>query len=263
VRRLLVRLYPAAWRRRYGDEFEALLEERALGPFDVADVLLGAFDAHLLRRGLRATSGNRKGFTMSLRLGGSAAILGALLWVFGFGIASGISQVSGNDDPFPAAAMILAGTVFLLFALVGLSAFQARQHPALVWAAFAIPALGNLVSIVGLIGMAVMPDRPFIGGMSPWAVWSIGLAAMVGGSVLFAAATWLTRALSRGASLLLGASALVVVVGIGIVLGTPGVLPQESQVLLIPIMLAHIAGWIWLGIDALRRSRPGVSIAPA
>ena len=38
MRRFLVRLYPADWRARYGDEFEALLEERPLGPFDVADI---------------------------------------------------------------------------------------------------------------------------------------------------------------------------------------------------------------------------------
>ena len=43
--RSLVRLYPASWRARYGEEFEALLEERPLGPFDVADVLLSAVDA--------------------------------------------------------------------------------------------------------------------------------------------------------------------------------------------------------------------------
>ena len=54
-----------------------MLEERALGPFDVADVLLGALDAHLHLRGLGAASEHRKGFTMSLRIGGYAAILGA------------------------------------------------------------------------------------------------------------------------------------------------------------------------------------------
>jgi len=45
VSSLLVRLYPARWRARYGDEFELVLGDRPLGPFDVADVLLGALDA--------------------------------------------------------------------------------------------------------------------------------------------------------------------------------------------------------------------------
>ena len=51
MRSFLIRCYPARWRARYGDEFEAILEERPLGPFDVADILLGAFDAQLRLRG--------------------------------------------------------------------------------------------------------------------------------------------------------------------------------------------------------------------
>jgi hypothetical protein len=62
---LLIRLYPARWRARYGDEFAVVLEERPLGPFDVADVLLGALDAHLHLRSLGAASEHRKGFAMS------------------------------------------------------------------------------------------------------------------------------------------------------------------------------------------------------
>jgi hypothetical protein len=59
--RLLLRLYPAAWRNRYADEFEALLEERPLGPFDVLDVLIGAVDAHLHLRRLTAANDQGRG----------------------------------------------------------------------------------------------------------------------------------------------------------------------------------------------------------
>jgi nitrite reductase/ring-hydroxylating ferredoxin subunit len=45
--RLLLRAYPAAWRRRYGDELLALLAERDLAARDVLDVLAGALDARL------------------------------------------------------------------------------------------------------------------------------------------------------------------------------------------------------------------------
>ena len=61
MRTLLIRCYPAAWRERYGDEFEAVLEERPLGPFDVADVLLGALDARLRMRNRRAGLDRTKG----------------------------------------------------------------------------------------------------------------------------------------------------------------------------------------------------------
>jgi hypothetical protein len=42
ILRLLVRLYPLAWRSRYGDEFEALLEDRAPCLLDAFDIFLGA-----------------------------------------------------------------------------------------------------------------------------------------------------------------------------------------------------------------------------
>src|SRR4029079_18817732 len=80
---------------------------------------------------------------------------------------------------------------------VGLSAFQARAHPALIWAAFALPALGGAVSLVGMIGMSVVGHATFIAGQSPWAIWAVGTVGLVVGSALFALATWRTRALSR------------------------------------------------------------------
>lgn len=41
----LVRLYPPAWRRRYQEEFDAVLEARGVTPSIVLDVVRGAFDA--------------------------------------------------------------------------------------------------------------------------------------------------------------------------------------------------------------------------
>lgn len=43
----LLRLYPSAWRARYGDELAALLDACPFTPFVLLDVLLGALDAHL------------------------------------------------------------------------------------------------------------------------------------------------------------------------------------------------------------------------
>ena len=75
---LLIRLYPARWRDRYGDELAAMLEERPVGPFDAADLILGALDAHLHLRGLGAASEHRKGFAMSLRVGGFVLVGNAI-----------------------------------------------------------------------------------------------------------------------------------------------------------------------------------------
>jgi hypothetical protein len=257
---LLIRLYPARWRARYGDEFEALLEERPLGPFDVADILLAAIDAHIHLRRLGAASHSQRSFAMSLRLGGSAAILGGLLLLGGMVAASG---VFGSNDPFPGAAMILAGTAALLVALIGLSAFQARRHPRLIWAAFAIPAVGAAVACVGLVAMGVVGDRPFVAGLSPWSIWMLGLLATIVGSVLFALATYHTRAISRpAASLLAVGSGLMLalfVVGMSGVLGFDTVPPAFIFVGL----LAFSAGWIALGWAAVRLDRPATEPRPA
>ena len=43
----LARLYPSSWRKRYGAEYEALLEDVALKPLDSVDVTWGAMKMHL------------------------------------------------------------------------------------------------------------------------------------------------------------------------------------------------------------------------
>src|SRR5690348_8743557 len=45
--RLVVGLYPRRWRRRYGDELLALLEEHRSSPRTVANLALGAVGTHL------------------------------------------------------------------------------------------------------------------------------------------------------------------------------------------------------------------------
>ena len=59
-RRVLLRIYPRAWRERYGEELSDQLEQRPLSVGVVADLLRGAVDAHLrpLRRDPRMTNGS-------------------------------------------------------------------------------------------------------------------------------------------------------------------------------------------------------------
>ncbi len=259
MKSLLIRLYPARWRARYGEEFEAVLEEFPLGPFDVADILLAAIDAHIHLRRLGAASHSLRSFTMSLRLGGAAAILGGLLSLAGWVSTA----IDGTDNPFPSAMMILAGTAALLVALIGLSAFQARRHPRLIWAAFAIPALGMALSFVGLVGMGVLEDRPFVAGLSPWSIWIIGLIATFIGSALFAIATYHTRAISRRAAGLLAAgSGLLLAV---FVVGWSGVFGTDAfaAALTLAGLFAFSAGWIALGWAAVRLNGPASEPRPA
>jgi hypothetical protein len=251
MRRLLIRLYPARWRARYGDEFLAVLEDRPVGPFDVADILLGALDAHLHLRGLGAASVHERGFAMSSRIGGYAAIVGGLLWGLGF-----IFNVAdGTDEAWPSVGPVVAGNVLLLVALVGLSAFQARSHPVLVWTAFLIPAVGAVLTIVGLVGMALTRDEPLVLGLSAWGISMLGLLAMIGGTGLFALATWLTRSTARGTAAFLGIASIVVLLalltsGSGLIPGVPGVATGVGGIAL------YAAAWVALGWSSVRVDRP-------
>jgi hypothetical protein len=254
---LLLRFYPARWRARYGDEFEQVLADRPLGPFDVADILLGALDAQLHLRGLGAASQHAKGFTMSLRIGGYAAIIGGVLWLL---VLAGNAINNGGDSFAPFLGYAIVGaTVMTLVALIGLSAFQARSHPALTWTAFLIPAIGAVVGLIGFAAIVVTgdSDATLIGGVSPWVLGSIGLLTMVAGSSLFAVATWRARSLSRTGSGLLAVGAVLVVLAL---FGASGSL--ESPMVMVPVIAAIVvfpAGWIALGISALRIDGLGAS----
>lgn len=74
--RWLVRLYPPAWRRRYEDEFLAVLETREVGPSVTLDVARGAFDAWM--RGPR----------------GDLGLVGIALALVAYGVASWVLAVA-------------------------------------------------------------------------------------------------------------------------------------------------------------------------
>ena len=251
---LLLRLYPARWRTRYGDEFATLLAERPLGPFDAADILLGAIDAHLHLRGLGSYSEHRRGFPMSLRLGGLAATVGGALILTGW-VWSGLDPA----DSDPGVLLFLAGAVALLVGLAGLSAFQARTHPTLVWAAFLLPAVGGAVMTFGGLAMIALPDEPLVGDVSGWYFFIVGLLSTIAGSGLFALATYRTSALPRSGALLLGITSAISLVSFLGALGLGG----EAQPILMAGFLAFTIGWIVLGLQAVRLDRPALASGAA
>jgi len=246
MRSLLIRCYPARWRARYGDEFEAILEERPLGPFDVVDILLGALDAQLRLRGASAGIHEGRRFTMSLRVGGIAAIAGGA--IFAMSIVVGIGIV-GNVEPVVPGILLVTGSLALLVALAGLSAFQARVHPFLSWAAVAITAAGTIVAIGGIIGLQLVAEEY-------WVAFILGTLGAFVGSTLFAIATFRTAALSRGAALLLGVSSILTI-GAGQGGDILGPIP------LVVTSLGFALGWFMLGINAVRLDRPASEARPA
>ncbi len=255
----LLRLYPAAWRIRYADEFEVLLAERPLGPFDVADVLVGAIDAHLHLRGRATASTSMRDYSMSIRLSGLAAIASGALWSV---VSLGMLGLIGDDSLTVTAAIFVAASVTVLVALVGLSAFQARQDPKLVWSAFAIPAVGCVVTMLAMVAGLTLGERDVLYGINTWMLWLIGVLATVGGSAIFAIATWRTNVLSRpsAAALGLGGGGIAV----SLLFGAAGGYGGSPNIWIVgPVLALYCAGWFGLGFRALRGGRLIPEAGPA
>jgi hypothetical protein len=253
MRRFLIRCYPARWLERYGDEFAVLLEERPLGPFDVADILLGALDARLRFRGRRAPNHHGRGFTMTLRIGGIAAVLGAGL------IAAAALSTFGPATESYATALAVAGGLVLLVALVGVSAFQSRTHPRLVWTAFTLCAGGTIILLVGGLGLVGFVDLS-----GPWESlaglgYVLGVVAAVVGFALFGVATFRANALSRVGALLIAISPLMWLVACVVSLSDWDL----GARVVFAGLCAFVVGWFLVGIRAIRLDQPATDARPA
>jgi hypothetical protein len=242
MRTLLIRCYPAAWRERYGDEFASILDERPLSPFDVADILLGAVDARLRLRNRRAGLNQRKGFSMSLRIGGIAAILGAAAlataWVIG-------SRFVAVNDTL-AGLTLFVGLALLLVGVAGLSAFQARIDPALSWASFAFFGVGLIVAAIGFIGA-------WLGRDGFWDFGALGVVIALVGTLFFAILNYQTAVLSRGAALVLAAGSVLPFVS----------MPFNQPLIAVAGLVCFLLGWLLLGMQAIRLDGPASDPRPA
>jgi hypothetical protein len=177
---------------------------------------------------------------MSLRIGGIAAIVGAPLWTGGFAIING---TFGNVDVRASAVMLVAGSLALLVALAGLSAFQARVQPVLSWVAFALPAVGTVAVMVGAFRVAQ--------GNEVTDAFFFGLMAFFVGSLLFAIATYRTGVLSRRAAALLGVAPILAFAG-----GAGG---GFRDILIVSGLICFTLAWVALGVLAIRMDRPATA----
>lgn len=161
---------------------------------------------------------------MSLRLGGIAAIIGASLWAVAGVLNSGLVTTVASAIP---QALFLTGLPVLLIAFAGLSAFQARAHPRLVWTGFGLTAAGTALTMI------LNFQQPFPDGL--WEVFFLAVVAGFAGCFLFAVVTFQTGALSRAGAFLIAVGCVVIFL----------------QVIAVGLALFAI-GWFVLGIQAIR-----------
>ncbi len=190
----LLRLYPREWRARYEDEFTALLEQSHTSLLDVADVALGALDAHL-RPQLTATGVsaerrlfmNRATFT---QWGGMAAMVGSVLLLLGM---IGSSVFSDDDYPYTygaedvvASALLLVGSILMLVGVAGFGFAYARRSGGLGQVALLVALTGLIGLTTGSIGSVMETVGADISGW--WTLLMLGLIGLFVGMTLFAIA---------------------------------------------------------------------------
>lgn len=189
---------------------------------------------------------------MSLRIGGIAAIIGASLIVIVIAITGGLT---GGSDTAGAIALLVA-LAALLVAVTGLSAFQARSNPWLVWTAFAVTAFGTVVILIaGVSDLAGAGPRDWRDGFLP-----IGAVTAALGSAAFGLATYRGSVLSRKGALALAIGPAVGFIGalaVGQDLWEPGML------LILVGTVSFLAGWFTLGVAAIRLDRTSSELGPA
>jgi hypothetical protein len=132
---LLVRLYPSAWRRRYGDEFAALLLDTGVGARVVRDVLLAAAAAWARPPARLHTRGGRMRATVGVTLC-AWTVLAAAAVLFGKLTRDGAVYIVDRADPVRAwcydvfaAAGCASAVVMLGCGLVPLAVATLRACP--------------------------------------------------------------------------------------------------------------------------------------
>ncbi|MEX1277543.1 MAG: hypothetical protein WEI16_00625, partial [Chloroflexota bacterium] len=163
--RQLVALYPAAWRRRYGEEFLALLEERPPSGAQVLDIAWSAIDAHLFPQ---APEGR---FRMFTRIAGIAALGAGLALLIGF---MGWLIPNVNEYTVPAFSTLA------IIGLVGVHLRQVAVRPVLAWFGF-VAALFGLAMAIASIALGLAGELPPLGGEFAYLG---GVALFIGSAVL-------------------------------------------------------------------------------
>jgi hypothetical protein len=198
----LIRLYPRAWRARYGDELAELVAHRPLGLRGSIDLVRGALDAHrhpelvdgaaALPTGPAAVSPQRYEDLRVARRLGRGAWLGSALWVAGYVIAANGPIVQDTWGSYRDGA---AGMPFILAAAVLLAAGMLGQLVML-------PSGSRIARIGAVAAVIAWP----VWALAPWNMVFLALG-LVGVCVLAVGAR-LARAWSTGAALAVVAAAV-------------------------------------------------------
>ena len=216
---LLLRLYPAAWRERYGPELQDLLRERPPTTRDQIDLARGALDAWLHPQVLARTS-EPDGEDRATRniTAGIGAFVGGGIWVAsGLLInASKFEPSTGYREASAAILILVVGAIVSAFAAMALATTSPSGRK----------AAGAMIVLALLIAL-------------PWPLPIVGLFGYAAATIVYGVV--FTREYGRPLGIPLAIAGLVL----------PSMNLQDERALLtIPLGLA------WLAIGALAVLRP-------
>ena len=243
----LLRLYPADWRERYGEEFLALLEARPPTLGDRFDIVRGALDARIHPQVGRSTPDpiTDDDHRYARRLG-IATMIGAIAWVAAFGVVL-MGPVRYDDDgayrdgsaAFP---IFFASVVLLVAGLVG--------H------VIVLPRRARLARACAIAAMPLL----LVFGMGPW-MWPFGFAATMFVAVLAAsglrAGTWPAWA---STVVVVGVAGIVAIMVYGLTL--TGLDRMSGGVLYLMAGLCFVPVWLGVGGSLVAGPAP-VRLPPA
>jgi hypothetical protein len=245
VIRRAANLYPADWRERYGDEFDALLEDQSASPGVLADVVAGAVDAHLA--GARGGFGMREWLRRPAMLG---IVIGSLAWL----AALGMAQLGGTFLDSYLFDIIWGARFLVVASALWLAASGALERGGMLDALILVCAV-CLVATYLPMAYPVLVGFGLIGPIRvDIAAWNALSTAFYVAQAVFAVTAIVRGGLSRPALGLVAAVSVALAIKMQVVIDDPVI------ALLAP---ALPLGWLLVGLSGLLSRKSGIQLAGA
>lgn len=178
----ILRLYPPAWRERYGDELVALLEEHPASPLDHLDLIRGAIDARLHPQVQGTDVSPEQEIPMNQKQLGVVAAIGGIVWILAVVSVFVLPrQADGYRDVSLAAFGLALGIAMTGIALGELGTRQGSPIST---------RTGHVVAVIGVAlgGLMLTPWPFFVIGLVGFPV--LGVVAAVRGAMNGALPGW-------------------------------------------------------------------------
>ena len=236
----VVRLYPKAWRERYGAELDDLLANRAVGTAGRLDLVRGVLDAHRHPElvdpsvpdpaAMSPVSRQRFEDLRVARRLGLGAFVGASLWVVGWIVAANGPVVVDGDHSYRdgvAALPIVLGSMILL-------------SGGLIGQLIRLPGQAIVARFGAFVGLLAAPNW----ALAPWV--ALSGQVLLAGLILLALSAWWRGAWNATASVGILVS---IVAGLALavtpMMGLPPLVPGVDPMVM--IVLAFLPIWLIVG----------------